>query len=86
MATTPTIQPGEFAGRIGTLLYIGAPNGRQLAERDPLVKLRQARARWSKAVGKEAGVILPEGWEGLHTPTPERPKTILEVLRVIVNG
>ena len=87
MATTPPIRPGEFRGRIDGLTYLGAPDrsGQRLAENGPLVRLRQAHARWLEAAGtRTSRVITPRTWAGLHTPTPEKSGPVIKALTVAI--
>jgi pimeloyl-ACP methyl ester carboxylesterase len=82
MVNTPSARAEELTGRVRHLTYMGAPDeGSELAERDPFVKLRQARDGWETAVSLEAKLITPPSWTGLHTPTPEKPGPIIATLR-----
>ena len=86
MAATPPVQPREFAGRVGWITYIGAPGwGQELAESDPLVKLRLACDRWLRAVNSQGTIVTPPTWEGLHAPTPQKPGPVIAELRGAIN-
>jgi len=89
MVQTLPIRDREFAGRVGNVVYIGAPGEHnELAESDTLVKLRRACDRWFRAVDFQGTIVLPPTWtEGhmrLHAP-PEKPGLVIHELRLAIN-
>jgi hypothetical protein len=79
--STRPVQDDEFTGRVLALTYMGSTNGcNLLADRDPFVRLAQACLRWERATRLDATIVLPPTWAGLHTPTPEKPGPVIQVL------